>query len=208
MISRFGIAWRAGLVGLLLWACLSSRGAAYLLEALLPAQRAVFAVLMPDFAIRGFDVQMRGAHLKLRAVTHNRHYLVLGGRAHPPGIEFEVETPARTALLYALLIVAGALFTVRGGSHAGRRVVPIAAACAVFMAVVPVPVVLAGEQWGLGVQAGNEPSLAAALVAASGFLIHGGGFALCAVMVWALSACARPWRERRTLPAAPVATLP
>lgn len=208
MMARAGVVCRAALVVLCLWACLGGRSSAALLEALLPAQRAVFAVLMPGFDVRSFDVQTRGAHLKLRALSQNRQYLVLGGRAHPPGIEFEVETPARSALLYALLIVAGALFTLPGGRHSRRVVAPLAAACAVLMAIVPAPVVLAGQQWGLAVQAGTEPTLAAALVAASSFLVHGGGFALCAAMLWALSACARTWRERRTLPAPPVATPP
>lgn len=208
MMGRAGLVCRAALVVLCLWACLGGRSSAALLEALLPAQRAVFAVLMPEFDVRSFDVQTRGAHLKLRAVSQNRHYLVLGGRAHPPGIGFEVETPARAALLHALLIVAGALFTLPAGQHTRRVLAPLAAACAAFMAIVPGPVVLAGQQWGLGVQAGTEPTLAAALVAASSFLIHGGGFALCAAMLWALSSWARPWRERRTLPAPPVATLP
>ena len=208
MKGRAGLIWRAGLVVLCLWACLGSRSSAVLLEALLPAQRAVFALLMPEFDVRSFDVQARGAHLKLRALSQNRHYLVLGGRVHPPGIEFEVETPARAALLNVLLIVAGALFTLPGGRHTRRVVAPLAAACAAFMAIVPAAVVLAGQQWGLGVQAGTEPTLAAALVTASSFLIHGGGFALCAVMLWALSAWARPWRERRTRRGSPVATLP
>lgn len=205
MKAGAGHVWRAGLIVLCLWACLDNRSSACLLDSLLPAQRAVFVALMPDFAIRSFDVQKRGAHLKLRAHTQNRHYLVLGGRAHPPGIDFEVETPARATLLYALLIMAGALFTLPDRRQTGRCVAPIAVACAAFMAIVPGPVVLAGQQWGLGVQAGNEPTLASALVAASSFLIHGGGFALCAAMVWALSAFARTWRERRTRP---VATLP
>jgi hypothetical protein len=208
MMARAGLFWRAALVVLCLWVCLGSRSSAVLLDALLPAQRSVFALLMPEFDVRSFDVQTRGAHLKLRAVTQNHHHLVLGGRAHPPGIEFEAETPARAALLHALLIVAGALFTLPGGRHTRRVVAPLAAACALFMAIVPAAVVLAGQQWGLGVQAGAEPTLAAALVAASSFLIHGGGFALCAAMLWALSACARRWRERRTLPGSPVATLP
>lgn len=208
MMGRAASAWRAGLIVLCLWACLGNRSSAFLLESLLPAQRAVFAALMPEYSIRSFDVQQRGAHLKLRAVTHSLHYLVVGGRAHPPGIEFDVETPARTALMYALLIVAGALLTFRGTGPSRRWAVPLVLAAAAFMAIVPVPLVLAGEQWGLGVPAGAEPTLAAALVAASGFLLHGGGFALCAAMVWALAALARPWRERRTPPAPAVVTLP
>ena len=185
------VAVRAGLVMLCLWAVFGSRSGTYLLELLLPAQRAVYAALMPDFEIRSFDLHTRAAHVTLRATTQSRRYLVMGDRAHPPGIEFVVETPARTALLLVVLIVAGALLTVpaqaRACGIAAMAVVPTAA----LMATVPLPLILAGEQWGLAVEAGSEPSLRAVLVAASGFLLHGGGYALCAATVWAVAAAAR-----------------
>jgi hypothetical protein len=191
MRGRSGIAWRAGLIALCLWACFGSRGGTFLLESLVPAQRMVYAALMPDFAILGFGVQSRGAHLTLRAVTETRRYLVADGRAHPPGIGFDVETPARTALLYALLIVAGALLTVQARGRAPAIAALLAVPCAALMAIVLPALVLAGAQWGLAVNAGDEPSLRAALVAASGFLLHGGGHALCAASVWALRSIAR-----------------
>lgn len=187
MRGRSGIAWRAGLIALCLWACFGSRGGAALLERLVPAQRVVYAALMPDFAILSFGVQSRGAHLTLRAVTETRGYLVADGRAHPPGIGFDVETPARTALLYALLIVAGALLTVPAHGRAPAIAALLALPCAALMAIVLPSLVLAGAQWGLAVGAGDEPSLRAALVAASGFLLHGGGYALCAASVWAMA---------------------
>lgn len=183
--------WRASLIALFLWACLNDRSSAFLLESLLPAQRAVFAALMPDFAIRSFDVQPRAAHLTLRAVTQTRRYLVAGGRAHAPGIDFEVETPARAALLNAALIVAGALLTAPVLARASAIAVLLALPAATLMAVVTSPLILAGEQCGLAVGAGAEPSLPAALVATSGFLLHGGSYALCAATVWALAAITR-----------------
>ena len=183
---------RAGLVVLCVWAVFGSRGGAYLLELLLPAQRAVYAALMPDFEIRSFDVQMRAAHLTLRATTESRRYLVIGDRAHPPGIGFAVETPARTALLFAVLIVAGASLVVPAGARACAIAAMLVVPAAAFMAIVPLPLILAGEQWGLAVEAGGEPTLRAALVCASGFLLHGGGYALCAGLVWALRTSTRP----------------
>lgn len=195
MTGRHGGALRAALAGLCLWAAFGS-GGAFLLERLLPAQRAVYAALMPDFELRSFELQTRSAQLKLRAVTQSRNYLVMAGRAHEPGIEFDVETPARTALLYAVLIVVGALFAAPAGRRVGARATLFALSAAGLMAIVPLPLILAGEQWGLGVRAGAEPSLPALLVACSGFLIHGGGVALCAAIVWALSAWSRSCSKR------------
>lgn len=191
MSVRSGIVWRASLCLLCLWACFGSRSGAFLLDCLVPAQRAVYAALMPDFTIQSFGVQARGAHLTLGAVTQTRRYLVADGRAHPPGIAFDVETPARTALLYALLIVAGALFTVPAVGRAAGIAAVLALPAAALMAIVLPSVVLAGEQWALAVSAGSEPSLRAALVAASGFLLHGGGYALCAATVGALALVAQ-----------------
>lgn len=186
-----GSAGRAGLVMLLLWAAFGSRGGAHWLELLVPAQRAMYAVLMPDFEVRGFGLQTQVAHLTLRAVTQNRGYLVAGGRAHAPGIDFEVETPARPALLYAVLIVVGALVTVPAAGRACALAALLSVAGAMFMAIVSLPLILAGEQWGLAVGAGAEPTLRAALVVASGFLLHGGGYALCAAASWAIMALTR-----------------
>jgi hypothetical protein len=197
MKGRAGTAWHAGLIGLCLWACINDRSSAFLLESLLPAQRAVFTALMPDFLIRSFGVQLRGGHLRLRAVTETRHYLVAGGRAHPPGIGFDVETPARAALLHGLLIVAGALLTAPRAGRAQAVAVLLSLPSAALMAVLSLPLILAGEHWGLAVNAGGEPTLRAALVATSGFLLHGGAYALCAATVWALAAFSRRSEAQR-----------
>ena len=194
-----GTLLRPGLATLCLWAAFGSRGGTPWLEALVPAQREVYAALMPDFEVRSFGLQMQAAHLTLRAVTQSRHYLVAGGRAHQPGIDFEVETPARSALLYAVLIVAGALLTVPAVGRAWAIAVLLSLAGAVLMAIVSLPAILAGEQWGLAVSAGGEPTLRAALVLVSGFLLHGGGYALCAAWVWAIAAIARSAPRRRTV---------
>ncbi len=190
---------RAGLAALCLWAVFGGRGGTPWLESLVPAQRAVYAALMPDFEVRSFGLQTRAAHLTLRAVTQSRHYLVAGSRAHEPGIDFEVETPARSALLHAVLIIAGALLTVRAAGRAWAIGALLSVSGAVFMAIVSLPVILAGEQWGLAVSAGGEPTLRAALVVASGFLLHGGGYALCAAWVWAIDSIARFASRRRAV---------
>jgi len=192
-----GTVLRAGLVVLCAWAVFGGRGGTLWLAALVPAQREVYAALMPDFEVRSFGLQTQAAHLTLRAVTQSRHYLVAAGRVHEPGIDFEVETPARSALLYAVLIVAGALLTVPAVGRAWAIVVLLTVSGALFMAIVTLPLILAGEQWGLAVSAGGEPTFRAALVVASSFLLHGGGYALCAVAIWSVAALSRAASRRR-----------
>lgn len=192
-----GAALQAGIVTLCLWGAFGSRSGTQWLEALVPAQRAVYVALMPDFEVRSFGLKTHEAHLTLRAVTQSRSYLVAGGRAHEPGIDFEVETPARSALLYAVLIVVGALLTVPPVGYAWAIAALLSLSGALFMAIVSLPLILAGEQWGLDVSAGGEPTLRAALAVVSGFLLHGGGYALCAATVWSAVALARAAARHR-----------
>lgn len=162
-----------------------------LLRTLVPAQQAVLVALMRDFDLHRFGLVQRGPHLKLQATLINRRYLVLQGRAHPPGIAFDAETPARTALLFGALIVAGLTATLpsteRGSRAAFAKALLVGGLCALGLTIAAQPVVLAGQIWGLGLTATDELSLAAALVATSDFLLHGGGYALCAAVVWAAS---------------------
>lgn len=185
-----GIGIRAGFAALCVWACLSS-AAIVLLDALVPLQRAAFGALMPDFKLLSFGLERRGAHLKLRAVTQSTRYLVLRGKSYDPGIAFEVETPARVALLYAVLIVAGTVLTLPSTQRALTLAILISVPTICAMTIATLPVLLAGQQWGLTMRAGDEFSPRATLVAASGFLLHGGGFALCTACVWAVSAATR-----------------
>lgn len=194
MKSGAGAMARVGLVLLCLWAAFISRTGTQWLEALVPAQQAVFVALMPEFEVRSFGLQTGAAKLTLRATTKSRRYLVAEGRAHAPGIDFEVETPARSALLYAVLIVVSAVLTMPLAGRSTVIATLLSLAGALFMAIVLSPLILAGEQWGLAVGAGGEPSLRAALAAASGFLLHGGGYALCAATVW-LAVALVPHRE-------------
>jgi hypothetical protein len=162
-----------------------------LLRALVPTQQAVLVALMRDFDLHRFGLVHRGPHLKLQATLINRRYLVLQGRAHPPGIAFDVETPARTALLFGALVIAGLTATLpsteRGSRAAFAKALLVGSLCALGLTIAAQPVVLAGQVWGLGLTASDELSLAAALVATSDFLVHGGGYALCAAAVWAAS---------------------
>ena len=190
-----GLAVRVGLATGCLAVCLNERLAAPLLELVVPLQRGVYLALMPDFKVLSFAVEPRGAHLKVRAVTQSRRYLVLGGRAHAPGIGFDVETPARPPQLYATLILTGALLTVPTGAPTLAALIAVAGA--LIMAVMPVPLILAGEQWGVVMAGEAGPSLEGALVGASAFVLQGGGLVCCALVLWAIAAAGRRHRAQR-----------
>jgi hypothetical protein len=181
---------RVALLAAGLWLCLGPAGQA-LLDALVPVQRAAFGALMPAFETRSFGVERRGSHLKLRATSMNREYLVIQGQAVAPGFDFAAETPARSGLLYLALVWCGAAIALPAGRRGLLAGAAVAAPLALALLVAAVPVTLAGELYGLGVTAFGEASLEALLVAASGFLLHGGGFALCLAAVWAAAAVAR-----------------
>jgi hypothetical protein len=173
---------RAAVVLASLWLCLGSP-AANLLNALAPVQRIFYAALMPDFSVRSFGVQQVGPHLKLRVSSVNTRYIVIRGRAYAPGIAFDAETPARVALVYAALIAAGAALTVRRSMRAALAAATVVVLAGFTMAVVSPSVLLAGAQWGMAFAGFEDLSVPASLVGVSGFLLHGGGYALCAAAV-------------------------
>lgn len=176
---------RLALVALALCLCLG-RPADTLLIALAPTQQAVFSMVMPDFSVRRFTVEQRGAHLKLRAVSANHRYLVVRDRAYAPGFEFDVETPVRAGPMYGAATFGGIALTVR---RSRRWFLPIGigSLLAGALTVLVAPVILAGQQWGLVLHAFEDLSPPAVLVGASNFLLHGGAYALCAAAVWAVA---------------------
>lgn len=198
---RRALAWpiRVLILAATIWLCIGPP-AVPVLQALVPVQRAVFAALMPEFAVRAFAVEASGAHVKLRAETVNSSYLVVRGRAAPPGFAFSVETPARVALAYAALIVGGMALTVPAGARSLLPTLAVAAVAIFAMTIVSPCLVLAGSQWGLVVTAFAEASLASWLVAAADFLVHGGGFALSIGAVVVAGAAARGPRARSSRP--------
>lgn len=193
--TRTRVGWTVRLVGLALalWLGLGPHSRT-LLEAMVPWQASVLSALMPEFHTHRFGLVERGAQLKLSATLVNRRYIVMQGRAVAPGMGFDVETPARTGLLYPTLVLIGLAVAWPAGSARGvrARALVLGWAGALVMAVASQPLVMAGEIWGLGIGAAEEPTLAAAMVTASGFLLHGGGFALCAALVWSITRAQRP----------------
>lgn len=177
--------WRYVLAGLVLVGGLGSLGPG-LPERQLSWQRAALEALMPDFDLHRFGLVRRGAQLKLQATLVNRRHLVLQGRAHAPGLGFEVETPARASLPWAALLLAstGVAVAVAAGLRQAAAALLLAGLPGGLLLVAAPPVILAGQVWALGITAGDGPTLAAALVAASNVLLHGGGLALCAAFAW------------------------
>jgi hypothetical protein len=173
---------RAAVVLASIWMCLGSP-AANLLNALVPAQRVVYAALMPEFSVGSFGVEQVGPHSKLRVSSVNTRYIVVRGRAYAPGIAFDAETPARAALVYAALIVCGAALTVRRSMRAVTAAATVALLASLTMAIVSPSVLLAGAQWGVAFAGFEDLCVPAILVGASAFLVHGGGYALCAAAI-------------------------
>jgi hypothetical protein len=181
---------RGALAGAVSYACLGPPGAGLLRE-LVPLQRSVLAAALPDFSLIQFGLQQRNAHFTLHASSVNVRHLVVRGRVHPPGFVFEVETPARTALLHAALILGGTVLTADLSGRGRLVAAAVAVAATALMTVVTPPLVLAGQQWSLGLEAWEELSLPALWVGLSDFILRGGGYALCAAAVALVAAAAR-----------------
>lgn len=149
--------------------------------AAVPAQAGMFQAMVGPFEVRTFAIEQRGAHLKLRASLVNRGHLVIDAKVVAPGARFQVETPARIALLFAALILAGSALVVPAQLRSMAIGAPLACAASATMASVSLPIILAGQQMEWDIDAFW---LDGALVAASGFLLHGGGLALCGAFIW------------------------
>jgi hypothetical protein len=169
--------------GAIAWLLLVGPGTR-MLEAALPLQRAVFAAMLPDFDVHEFKLERRGAQWKLQAMAVNRRYIVMHGQAVRPGLVFDVETPARTPLLLAALIIGGLVVRTPWSPSGFVRALLLGLPAGAVALLLAAPTVLSGQTWSLGMRALQEPSLPAVWVALSKFLLHGGGIALCAAVVW------------------------
>lgn len=154
----------------------------------MPAQAAVYQALMPQHKLLSFEVRQQGAQLSLAVHSQTASYIVVRGKAFPPGVDFEASTPARTALLVFIVVVLGGSLVIHGRLGGASARAALCLVAAVFLAIVTPPVVLAGAQWGIAYAAFEELSAPACLVAASDFLLHGGSLAIGAAVVWLLRA--------------------
>lgn len=191
-----------------LYACLGAIGQRLLASAV-PAQALMFQALTAPFELRSFGIEQRGAHIKLRATLVNRQHLVVGSRVVAPGARFEVETPARIGLLFAALIMAGSALVVPAGARSIAVGALVACAASATLAFASLPIILAGQQMEWDV---NAFWLEGAMVSVSAFLLHGGGLAVCAAVIWlnaalsgrvALVLARRPGGTRNPEPSTP-----
>jgi len=138
---------------------------------------------MPDFDVKTYALERRAGQWKLRAQSVNRRYLFVAGRAVEPGVAFDVETPARTGLFHAALILSGLIALAPRRRMRGWIPIAVAVALAGLMAIGEAPLVLAGQQWGLAIAPWQDISPPALLVGASDALLHGAGLALVVITV-------------------------
>lgn len=176
---------RSAFAVLTLWAGLGAPSRP-LMQELLPVQAVVYEALMPEHKLLNIELQQQGAQLSLAVRSQTARYIVVRGKAYPPGVDFVASTPARSSLLVAMVVMLGGALVIRGRPAAvlGRATLYLGAA--VLLAIVIPAVVLAGAQWGVAYGAFEELSAPAMLVAASDFLLHGGGLAIAAASVWGL----------------------
>lgn len=180
-----------GVVALLLIIAAAGPWGDKLLEAALPMQRAFYGWLMPDFHVYRFDVVRSASHLKIQALAVSQHYLSLQGQAVPPGIGLSGQTPARTALTYAALVLIGSTLLARGPVHRLALAGALAATLAAATLFAITPLILAGQQWATVVEPFSEPSAAAWLGGLTDVLLHGGGYGLAALCVLLVRLAAR-----------------
>lgn len=151
------------------------------LEAALPVQRAFYAWLMPEFRVYEFGLVQSAGHLKVHALAISHRYLSLQGQAIAPGLGLSGQTPARTALTYATLVLIGSLLLGRGSAIRQAQAGVLAIALAAAMLFMITPLILAGQQWATVVEPFSEPSAAAWLGGLSDLLLHGSGYGLTAL---------------------------
>ncbi len=166
--------------------------------------RGMLEALLPGFAVVALGVQPVGAHVKLRAVLHNRSFVVLSGRAIAPGHEFSAEMPARAVPLVAALAVAGGLWLQRRrGWRAAITLAALVAAALALLIAVP-PLVMAGTLWNLlSPDEAGRPSLEGLSIWFARLWLHGAGWAVALALSLAVLQRSAPRLARGQAPASP-----
>lgn len=170
------------------------------LERLLPAHAWLTGALLPEFELQHFALRTQRGQLLVEAGVASREFLVIRDKVWAPGFDVTVQTPARlTQRLAVVLSLACALAAAASSTLRLRAWVFVFAWSAALLATT-VPLVLAGQVWGIGVDAHSEPSWRALLVSISGLLLHGGDLlaALVAPASIVLSDHASSWFRRTT----------
>lgn len=176
---------RAALLALALVVAVGPWGES-LLRWSLPLHRHAYAALVDGFEVTRFGLVERAGSLLVEAGSVATAYQPIGAGLIQPGATLESRTPARTALLYAFLIAAGAVLLLHGDRRRCLRAAGLAAIGIVVVQLLAVPVVLAGSQWSLAVDAFAEPSLPAVSTGLARLMLHGAGYAWCALVLLAM----------------------
>lgn len=170
------------------------------LQRLLPAHARLTEALLPEFKLEHFALRTQRGQLLIEAGVASREFLVIRGQVWAPGFDVTVQTPARLTQRLAVVLSLASALAAAASSTLRPRAWAFVCAWSATLLTTTVPLVLAGEVWGIGVDALSEPSWRALLVSVSGLLLHGGDL-LAALVVPAsmvLSDHASPWFRRTT----------
>jgi len=143
------------------------------LRLLVPLQRAVYCALMPGFDVDQFVLTRGPVQLSLAALARSREPIPLPQGIAAPGLTLRAQTPARSALLPCALACVGWAWRQSGACRLTSGLARLLAAQVLLLAL-STPIVLAGHQWSLLLDA--RPGLSGPLLvmAASEVLLHGG----------------------------------
>jgi len=143
------------------------------LTLLVPLQRAVYWTLMPGFDVEQFVLTRGRVQLSLTALARSREPIPLPQGTAAPGLTLHAQTPAQSALLPCALACVGWAWRQSATSRLTSGLVRLLAAQLLLLAL-STPIVLAGHQWSLVLDA--RPGLSGPLlvVVASEILLHGG----------------------------------
>lgn len=140
------------------------------LRALLPAQRAIYALLMPGFEVREYTWVSTPVQQSLYAQARSLDPIQTAQGTIAPGLILHAHTSARLALLACALAAIGWAWGVTHRPDAALRTMALLA-WAVMVNCMLAPTALAGHQWSLLVDSTLAGRM---LVLASDLLLHGG----------------------------------
>lgn len=167
-----GPAWVA--IAWLLLAVLAASAPPMWLHRLVPLQATLTQALLPQFEVQHYALHTQEGQWRAEVRVASREFLVLRERVWAPGLDVSVHTPARLTQRLAILLCVACALAAAGSTAARLRAWVWACAASAMLLLVTVPVVLAGQVWGVGVDAFSEPTWRGLLVSVSGLLLHGG----------------------------------
>lgn len=151
------------------------------LHRLVPLQASLTQALLPEFDVQHYAVEPQHGQLRTELRVAAREFLVLHERVWAPGLDVTVHTPARLTQRLAVLLCLACALAAAGSSATRWRAWAGVCVGSATLLLATVPVVLAGQVWGVGVDALSEPTWRSLLVFVSGLLLHGGDLVVAVV---------------------------